>query len=369
MASDSNTTDLKSMTRAELTDLAGWIKLKPYQAKDIFKFIHKHHKQNIDELTTISKAARQSLNDTGCYISNLEIIEILTDPDGTKKIITRTNDNVNIQTVLINDDKQDRDTDRLRRTVCISSQAGCKFGCKFCATGKMGFIRNLTPAEIIDQVYIAQKIAVEENTTEQNAADKAKTINNVVFMGMGEPFDNFDNCAKAAIILNDPAGANIASRRITLSTCGICEEINKFSKLPGQFRLAISLHSAIQNKRQTIMPVAKTQTLEKLKTALCKYQNQTGRRITIEYCMLAGVNDGEEDIKALEDYCRGMKVNINLIEFNDHAGSSYKAADSGKIKQFAQQLNSAGIETAIRYKRGVAIDAACGQLSTKQKEK
>jgi len=212
----------------------------------------------------------------------------------------------------------------------------------------MGFSGDLTTGEILEQFYAVSEIDGK--------------ISNVVFMGMGEPFDNYDSVMKAAMLLNHPDGANVGARHITVSTCGLPAEIDKFAEVEQQFRLAVSLHSPKDQSRMTLMPVAARYSLKALFESIRNYYKKTGRRITIEYCMMAGVNDTPADASALARLLKSFKCNVNLIEFNPYPGSEFEASSAETIKSFSEVLEKAGIETHIRYRRGRSIKAACGQL-------
>lgn len=332
--------NLKNKTLAELEQIVADLGGKKYLAEYIFSFIHAKDVEQIADITPLSKDFRQKLADTGCCISQLKIIEKLTDPDGTIKFLFELKDGVRVESALLTDDG--------RKTLCISCQAGCRMGCRFCATGQLKFRRNLTAGEIVDQF----------NQAEKNCGK----ISNVVYMGMGEPMDNFDEVMRSVRILNDPAGKNIGQRHITISTCGLPEGIARLADEPLQVRLAVSLHAAGDEKRGRIMAVAKVQPIKKVIESIKNYQKKTKRRITFEYCMIKDVNDSASDAKALIKLIAGIKANVNLIEYNAHQGCVFEPSSGNNIRRFAQILTEAGIETTIRYKRGRTIKAACGQL-------
>ncbi|MGE4285656.1 MAG: 23S rRNA (adenine(2503)-C(2))-methyltransferase RlmN [Phycisphaerae bacterium] len=333
-------TDLKSLTLEELTDLVLESGGKKFHAKYIFSFIHEKHVVDINLITPISAALRDVLIADGAFISTLTLVTSEQDPDGTKKYLFETAAGKRFETALLTDDG--------RRTICLSSQVGCKMGCEFCATAKMGFAGDLSTGEILEQFYAVSEIDGK--------------ISNVVFMGMGEPFDNYDSVMKAAMLLNHPSGANVGARHITISTCGMPAEIDKFAEVEQQFRLAVSLHSPREQSRVALMPIAARYGLKTLFESVRNYYKKTGRRITIEYCMMAGVNDTPADASALARLLNSIKCNVNLIEFNPYPGSEFEASSPDTIKAFSEVLEKAGIETHIRYRRGRAIKAACGQL-------
>lgn len=332
--------NLKSKTYAELLELAALYGQKPFAAKYLFSFIHQKDIDNIADITPLPKAFRQQLMDDGYSIGGLELLERHDDPDGTVKFVFGLTDGGRIEAVRL----QDGD----RNTLCLSTQAGCRMGCKFCATGQLRFERNLTAAEIVDQVY----------TSEQYCG----RIDNVVYMGMGEPLDNFEATMRSVAIHNHKEGRNIGIRHITLSTCGLPEGIKKLAMSPLQPRLAVSLHGPDDATRARLMRIGSKYPLQDVIAALKTYQHVTGKRITIEYCMIDSINDGPEDAKALIQLLKPLKVNVNLIELNPFDGCRFKAAGTKQIRSFADILSDAGIETVIRFKRGRRINAACGQL-------
>lgn len=332
--------DLKSKLPLELEQTVVEAGGKKFHAGYVFNFIHEKNVETIDQITTLSKPIRQKLIDEGFTISNLKLIESFDDEDGTSKYLFETFDGYRIETVLLNDEG--------RNTLCISSQVGCRMGCKFCATAKLGFRRNLSAGEIVDQVYKVWPLAGK--------------ISNVVYMGMGEPFDNFNNVIASAQILNHEKGKNIGARHITISTCGITDRILEFARLGFQFRLAVSLHSADEKTREMIMPVSRKWPIKDIMCSLKGYTRMTGRRVTFEYCMIDGVNDSGPDADALAKLIKPIKCNVNLIEYNEHPGSDFKASSQEQIKHFQQMMIDRGFEAHTRFKRGVSINAACGQL-------
>jgi 23S rRNA (adenine2503-C2)-methyltransferase len=336
--------DLKSQTLDELKNIVADFGQKSYLAKYIFSFIHQKTVSGIDDMTALPKAFRSELADAGYYISQLKTIEKLIDPDGTAKYLFELSDGGRIEAVLLDDNG--------RKTICISSQVGCRLGCVFCATGYLKFERNLTAGEIIDQVIAVGK-------------DEGK-INNVVFMGMGEPLDNYNEVIKAVKILSDQAGLNIGIRRQTISTCGITPGIAKLADEKIYPRLAVSLHAADDNMRKKIMPIANKYPLKNLIKELHNYQEKTGRRISFEYCMIKNLNDGISIAKQIIKLLKPLNAHVNLIEYNSHPGCDFKASESATIKAFKDVLMAAGIETIIRYRRGRSIKAACGQLGAER---
>lgn len=333
--------DLKNKTLSELQQIVEKLGGKSYFAKYIFSFLHVHNINDIDLITTLPKELRTKLIDDGCFISQLKIIEKLTDPDGTVKYLFETTDGQKIESVLLDETG--------RKTICLSTQIGCRLGCKFCATGYLKFHRNLTAGEIIDQA-------------DTISADSDCKINNIVYMGMGEPLDNYENTLKAVRILCDQSGKKIGIRRQTISTVGLPDGIRKLADENIYPRLAVSLHAVDDNLRKQIVPAAGKYPLPELINAMKYYQQKTERRITIEYCMMEGINDSLDCVRKLIQLLKGLKVSVNLIEYNPHSGADFKAAARERIKAFKDTLMQSGIETIVRFRRGRSIKAACGQL-------
>jgi 23S rRNA (adenine2503-C2)-methyltransferase len=319
--------DLKSKTFGELERLVVELGQKKYIAGYIFGFIHTRGVTDISAITPLSKSFRARLTEQSYYISKLEVIDKLTDPDGTVKYIFGLPDGHRIESVLLFDDG--------RRTLCVSTQVGCAMGCVFCATGRLGLKRNLTVGEIVDQVNIVGGDA---------------RISNVVFMGMGEPLVNYEAVLDAVRILNHPEGQKIGIRHITISTCGIPEGIERLADEDIQPRLAMSLNAPTDG------------TLDRLFRAVELYQHRTHNRVTFEYCMIKGVNDTALHARMLAKRLRGVLCNVNLIEYNPHPGCCFKPSGRDAIERFANVLKEAGIETTVRLKMGQSINAACGQL-------
>ena len=333
--------DLKDKTVLVLQQITEKFGAKAYLAKYIFSFIHQHNIDDIALITTLPKELRTKLSDDGFFISQLKIIEKLTDPDGTAKYLFETADGQKIESVLLDETG--------RKTICLSTQIGCRLGCKFCATGYLKFQRNLTAGEIADEVI---KISADSNCK----------INNLVYMGMGEPLDNYENTLKAVRILSDQSGKKIGARRQTISTVGLPAGIKKLADEDIYPRLAVSLHAADDNLRKQIVPAANRYPLPQLISAMKYYQQKTDCRITIEYCMMENINDGDDCARRLVQFLKGFEANVNLIEYNPHPGCDFKSSPKERIKSFKDILMQSGIETIIRYRRGRSIKAACGQL-------
>lgn len=339
--------DLKDKSLGEISAVINSLSEKPYLAKVIFQWIHKHGASGIEEMTNTPRGLKNKLKQGGYYISNLVKEKFLEDKEGTAKYVFKLPDNNIIETVLLNDGKRKEE----RLTLCISSQVGCRMHCTFCATGRLPYKRNLTAGEIADQIIQVEK-------------DLKQKIQNVVFMGMGEPLDNYDSVLKAIQILNSELGKNIGARRITVSTCGIVPGIKKLAREKLQVRLAVSLPSAFDAVRNKIAPVSREYPIEKLRQALKYYQAETKRRMTIEYLLIKDTNDGQKDLEGLLKFLKGLDVYINLIEYNPFPNNRLKAAGRKTMAFFKKKLAEAGYQVACRYKRGRKIKAACGQLGS-----
>jgi 23S rRNA (adenine2503-C2)-methyltransferase len=334
--------DLKNKTLAELEDIVESSGQKKYLAKYIFTFIHTKGAAEVSAISPLSKPFRAELAGQGYYISGLNTVQTFTDPDGTEKYLFELSDGERVETVLIYDGK--------RKTLCVSTQAGCSMNCTFCATAKLKFRRNLTAAEIVEQINIIHK-------------DSGK-INNVVYMGMGEPLQNYDAVLKSVRILNHPDGKNIGLRHLTISTCGDAEGIRKLADEDIHPRLAISLNAPADALRSRIMAINKRYHIAALLAAVKDYQRKTRERVTFEYVLIKGLNDSKLHAQMLAKLVRGIKCNVNLIEYNPHPHCPFAASSREAIKRFRQILEEAGIETTVRFKKGRKIKAACGQLGT-----
>jgi 23S rRNA (adenine2503-C2)-methyltransferase len=358
--------DLKSKTVAALERLVIGLGQPKYQAGYIFSAIQAKSVTDISAITTLSKPLRAKLIEEGYYISSLQVIEKLTDPDGTVKYVFSLSDGSKIESVLLFDDD--------RRTLCVSTQVGCEMGCVFCATGRLGLARNLTAGEIVDQVNVAggdarpvRKNRDTELSSESQIANGAR-ISNVVFMGMGEPLANYEATLDAVRILNHSVGRHIGIRHLTISTCGLAEGIERLADEDIQPRLAISLNAPTDAIRQKLMPIAKKCSLGRLFAAVELYQRKTRNRITFEYCLIKGVNDTVLHAQMLIKRLRGVMCNVNLIEYNPYPGCGLKPSGREAIERFAGVLEDAGFETTVRLKMGQTINAACGQLGAKRME-
>ncbi|MBR2834960.1 MAG: 23S rRNA (adenine(2503)-C(2))-methyltransferase RlmN [Coriobacteriales bacterium] len=341
-----DTIGFKALTQAELAEVITEELQQPsFRTKQILQWVYQKGAVSFDDMTNVPASLRDVLSKQ-YPLYTPKIIKKQVSLDGTRKYLIELVDGAHVETVGI------PYKDHL--SVCVSSQAGCSLRCAFCATGQAGYTRNLGCGEIVDQVMLV-------------ARDFEKRVSNVVFMGQGEPFLNYDASIEAARIINEPNCLGIGARHITISTSGILPQIRRFASEPQQFTLAISLHSAIQETRDEIMPGVKNYTLDRLRDSIISYANATGRRPTFEYLMINHVNDSNEHLKALVAFCRGTLCHVNLIPLNPTPKSRFTPSPLERIKDFEQYLTSVGIETTIRQSFGADIDAACGQLKQKYK--
>lgn len=316
---------------------------KPFRAEQIFKWLFIDKVKSFDEMTNISLDLREKLKQN-YNICNFEIVRKLESKDGTKKYLFGLNDGNAIESVLMEY--------HFGRTVCVSSQIGCKMGCKFCASTGIPFIRNLTSGEIVEQI-----IAIEQDTNVK--------ISNVVFMGIGEPFDNYDNVINAIKILNNQKGLNIGARHISISTSGLVPKIYQFADENVQCTLSISLHSANNETRSSMMPVNNAYNIEELIKACKYYIEKTNKRISFEYALAKDNNDNQKAADELINLLHGMLCHVNLIPINKIENGKYSKSSNENIIKFRDYLNSKGITATIRRELGSDIDAACGQLRRK----
>ena len=318
-----------------------------FHGRQLFKWLYKNREEDFSMMTDLSLELRQKL-DSLYRIEGLKPSQTAKSSDGTIKYAFRLDDGQPVETVLIPDD------DSGRAAVCVSSQVGCALACGFCATGTMGFMRNLTVGEIVGQL-----MAVRDLNGEQ-------AFSNIVFMGMGEPLQNYDNMIEAIKIISSPGGMAVAAKKITVSTSGISPKIRKLADSGLKCRLAVSLHAATQEKREKIMPVAQTFKLDKLMEAVKYYAMQTHDRVTFEYILFNDFNDGVEDVKALARLIHGIPCKINILAYNPVDGLNFKRPSDEKVDWFGRQLYPKAPAVTVRKSRGRDIDAACGQLAAKQ---
>ncbi|MBR0404730.1 MAG: 23S rRNA (adenine(2503)-C(2))-methyltransferase RlmN [Eggerthellaceae bacterium] len=338
-------TPIKTLSIQQLEDCVKNAGLPKFRAGQILSWIYHKNVSSFQEMTNLPQAARDQF-DASFPIYMPTIVDKQTSFDGSRKYLLELNDGALVETVGLPSPDG-------RLTVCVSSQSGCAMACAFCATGKAGLTRSLVPGEFIDQIHVVQD-------------DYDERVTNVVVMGQGEPFANYDATLAALRIMNHPKLLNIGARHITVSTCGLIKGINTFADEPEQFTLAISLHAAHQEVRDKLMPRLASQPLKDLRRALVSYTEKTGRRFSFEYALMKNQNDSEDDLNALIAYCRGLLCHVNLIPLNNIDDSPIKPASSNQLKHWESQLQSKGIAASIRASRGSDIAAACGQLAYKR---
>ena len=334
---------LSGLKLEELENMMEGLGATKFRAKQIHNWIYAKSVSTIDEMTNLSKDFREDLKKIATVTdTKIKVKQVST--DGTIKYLVEYPDGECVETVLMRFDN------RANLTACVSSQVGCAVNCSFCATGKRGFIRNLSYTEIIEQVLTIQR-------------DTGLKVTNVVFMGQGEPLLNLDNVLKALQIFNDDF--QIGARRITLSTSGIVPKINELAQQELQSTLAISLHAPNHKLRAELMPIENKYPIDELKKALLNYVEKTGRRITVEYILIHGFNDTTECAKELAYLLKDLKCNINLIPYNSVDDTKYKKSSNNDIMKFKYLLEHSGKKVTVRLERGADIDAACGQLRGK----
>ena len=341
-------TDIKSLDYEELQQFMASLGEKPFRAKQLYEWMHEKLAADLDEMTNLSKELRKKLKETTDYTS-LEVVErLVSGIDGTEKYLFRLSDGNVIESVLMRYHHGN--------SVCISSQVGCRMGCRFCASTLGGLTRNLKPSEMLDQIYRIQQVSGER-------------VSNIVVMGTGEPLDNYDNLLKFIRLLTDEHGLNISQRNITVSTCGIVENIRRLANEKLQITLAISLHASNQEKRKELMPIAYKYDIHEVLDATRYYFGQTGRRITFEYSLVGGVNDTEEDARELSALVGDINCHVNLIPVNPIKERSYVQSNHAVIEAFKNKLEKNRINVTIRREMGRDIDGACGQLRKRFSER
>jgi 23S rRNA (adenine2503-C2)-methyltransferase len=334
-------TDIKSMDLNELTQFLQEQGEKPFRAKQVYSWLHGKQAESFDEMTNISKALRERLDET-CDITSLEKVRVqISKIDGTRKYLFLLKDGNVIESVLMRY--------KHGNSVCISSQVGCRMGCRFCASTLDGLVRNLTPAEMLDQIY-------------RIGRDIGERISNVVVMGTGEPLDNYDNLLKFIRLLTDENGVHISQRNVTVSTCGLVPEMKRLAEEKLAITLALSLHASTQDKRKELMPVANKYEIHEVVEACGNYFEKTGRRVTFEYSLVAGVNDTGEDAGELSHLIKGMNCHVNLIPVNPIKERDFRQPDTNAVRAFLGRLEKNGITATVRREMGRDIDGACGQL-------
>jgi 23S rRNA (adenine2503-C2)-methyltransferase len=352
--------DIRSQTQEELQRrFASWQE-PAYRVAQILEWLYERRVTSWEAMTNLPKALRQRLGHEFSFVS-LELAFHQGSHDTTQKFLWRLADGAFIETVLIPASPGLYGEPSDRHTLCVSTQVGCAYGCRFCASGLDGWKRNLLPEEIVEQV-----LAVERwHTASAGKAPVDRLVNNLVIMGMGEPLANYDNLMRALRILNAPWGGGIGARKITISTSGLAPQIRRLAEEPMQYRLAISLHGATDAIRGQIMPVNKKYPLAELAAAGQFYQEKKGRMITLEYILIAGVNDGLDQIKPLAALAHRLYAKVNLIPYNKVEGLPWIRPEDAAQEAFLAALEREKVPATLRREKGHDIDAACGQLRLK----
>ncbi len=337
--------DIKTYSLDDLKTILNNLSQPSFRAKQLYSWLHDKNCSSYDEMTNLPLSLRQQLQELYPLHSSC-LADLQEDSDGTQKLLLKLSDGELVETVGI---LSGSDSSSSRLTACVSSQVGCSLGCLFCATGKEGFKRNLTASEMIDQIQ-----AVQDYTGQR--------VSNVVFMGQGEPFLNYDNLIDALHRINHDECFLIGARKITVSTSGIIAGIQKFITEPEQFRLAVSLHSARQDTRNILMPRLVQQPLTELKKVLVDYTEQRGRRTTLEYLLIQGINDVPEELDALIEFCKGINCHVNLLSLNPVSQSNLLPSENHVVNIWEERLLQTGIPVSRRRSKGSDIAGACGQL-------
>ena len=320
---------------------------KPFRAKQIMEWVYRHKIQSFDEMTNVKKSFIEQLKND----FSLDLLEVVThqvSSDGTQKFLLRLHDGNLIESVLMNNE--------YGYSICVTTQVGCNMGCVFCASGMKKKLRNLETAEIVMQLLTVEKVT-------------GIKITHIVIMGIGEPFDNYDNVTRFMKIVNYPLGLEIGARHITVSTSGLIPKIREFADFDLQVNLAISLHAPNNDIRNNIMAVNKSYPIEDLIDAIKYYIDKTNRRVTIEYILLKDINDSRANANELADLLHGLNVYVNLIPYNEVIEKPYKRSTKESMQAFFDQLKKRRINVQLRREQGGDIDAACGQLRSKQMKK
>ena len=340
-------TDIKSLTIEELEKVFASMGEKSFRAKQIYEWMHVKLARNFDEMTNLSKDLRKKCEEQFTYTSLNAVRVQESRIDGTKKFLFELADGNVVESVWMQY--------KHGNSVCISSQVGCRMGCRFCASTLDGLERSLTPAEMLDQIYAITRLTGER-------------VSNVVVMGTGEPLDNYDNLLRFIHMLTDEHGLNISQRNLTVSTCGIVPKMKELADEKLQITLALSLHATTDEKRKKLMPIANKYSIKELMETCGYYFEKTGRRLTFEYSLVGNVNDTEEDARELIELAKPFNCHINLIPVNPIKERDYVESEASRIQQFKNKLEKNRINVTIRREMGRDIDGACGQLRRRYTE-
>jgi len=337
-------TDIKSLDWNELQDFTKEAGQKAFRSKQLYQWMHKQLVRSFDEMTNLSKDFREELK-SHCILRSAKTVKRQISGDGTGKFLMELSDGNYIESVLMKY--------KHGNSVCISTQAGCRMGCRFCASTVGGLIRSLQPSELLDQIYEIQRITGER-------------VSNVILMGIGEPLDNYENVMKFIRMLSDEHGLNISQRNITLSTCGLVNQMERLAEEALTITLAVSLHAPNDTIRKEMMPVANKYSIQEIIESCRNYIRKTNRRVTFEYSMVDGKNDSPKEAKELSSLLKGMNCHVNLIPLNPVEGRLGQRSKRNHIEEFKKILEKNHINVTIRREMGRDIDAACGQLRNKQ---
>ena len=340
--------DIRSYTLEELKKELESIGEKPFRSKQIYSWLHEKLADSFEEMTNLSKALREKLEKDYEIYPVTMVERQVSKLDGTNKFLFALRDNHVVESVLMRY--------KHGNSVCISSQVGCRMGCRFCASTLDGLARNLIPSEMLGQIYQIQKITGER-------------VSNIVIMGTGEPLDNYENFVRFIKLISDENGLHVSQRNITVSTCGIVPNMKRLAEEKFQITLALSLHGSTQEKRRELMPVANKYELKEVLEACDNYFDRTGRRITFEYSLVQGVNDREEDAGELISILKPRNCHLNLIPVNPIKERNFEKPTRQNAEKFKNKLEKSGINVTIRREMGSDIDGACGQLRRRYSEK
>ena len=333
--------DIKSMELSELTDFVEALGEKPFRARQLYRWMHAKTAASFEEMTDLSQAFRERLAEAAGYTVLKTVKMLESGIDGTRKYLFGLEDGTVIESVFMRYHHGN--------SVCVSSQVGCRMGCKFCASTLDGLTRNLTPAEMLEQVYRIQ-------------ASTGERVSNVVVMGSGEPFDNYENLVRFIRLLSDENGLHISQRNITVSTCGLVPQIRRFAGEGLSVTLALSLHAPDDEVRKTLMPIANRYSLKEVLPACMEYYEKTGRRLTFEYSLVAGVNDSRREAERLARLLKHTRGHVNLIPVNPIRERNFKQSNREAVEAFRSVLENHGLTATVRREMGRDIGGACGQL-------
>ncbi|MGE5371874.1 MAG: 23S rRNA (adenine(2503)-C(2))-methyltransferase RlmN [Solirubrobacterales bacterium] len=350
-------TELLGMTQGEMEDFMASAGEARFRGRQVYRWVYVKNTGSFYDMSDLPRSLREKL-DQLARISIPKVVKARTSNDGTRKFLLELSDKKRIETVAI---PQKWEGGR-KYTVCVSTQAGCPIGCAFCATGQSGFDRDLTAGEIVGQVIVAER---EMRRREKHTAED-RIVTNLVFMGMGEPLLNLDAVLEAVALLNDAKGMNLGQRHMTISTAGLVPGIDRLAERELQLTLALSLHAVTDTVRNQLVPLNQKYGIRDVLAAVRRYTEKTGRRSTIEYVLLSGVNDRPEDADRLASLLKSMLVNVNLIPYNPVEGTGYDRPAPESVRCFLDRLTQAGIAATVREEMGNDIEAACGQLRARR---